>query len=62
MITVAAENTDSLDEGEVAALYDSVGWTAYTTDLASLVRALAGSHRVVTARKEGRLAGLARSV
>ncbi|WP_232283736.1 hypothetical protein [Saccharomonospora cyanea] len=52
MITVAAEDSGSLDGREVAALYGSAGWSAYTRNPDSLVRALAGSHRVVTARQE----------
>jgi GNAT superfamily N-acetyltransferase len=47
---------------ELASLYDSVGWTAYTNDLDSLERGVHGSLRVVTARVSGRLAGLARVV
>lgn len=47
---------------ELADLYDAVGWVAYTRDLPTLERAMQGSSHVVTARKEGRLVGLARVV
>jgi GNAT superfamily N-acetyltransferase len=47
---------------ELADLYGAVGWVAYTRDLASLERAMQGSSHVVTARKDGRLVGLARVV
>lgn len=56
------------DEGrpgatETTDLYRSVGWTAYTSDPATLVRAITGSSYVVTARDaDGRLIGLARAV
>lgn len=62
MITVRTETVADLDVDEVLALYDSVGWAAYTRDPETLRRALSGSHRIVTARQDGRLAGLARSV
>jgi GNAT superfamily N-acetyltransferase len=47
---------------ELAELYDAVGWVAYTRDLDALDRALQGSSLVVTARRDGRLVGLARIV
>lgn len=47
---------------ELAGLYDAVGWAAYTRDLDTLERAVQGSAHVVTARREGRLVGLARVV
>lgn len=47
---------------ELAELYGAVGWAAYTRDLDALERALEGSTRVVTARRDGRLVGLARVV
>lgn len=53
---------DELEREEVLALYRSVGWSAYTESPDVLARALAGSHRVVAARRGGRLVGLARSV
>ncbi len=59
-MTVCA--ADELEREEVLALYRSVGWSAYTESPEVLARALAGSHRVATARRDGRLVGLARSV
>lgn len=47
---------------ELAGLYDAVGWVAYTRDLDTLERAVRGSTHVVTARRGGRLVGLARVV
>lgn len=48
------------DRSEILALYDSVGWTAYTRDPDSLVRAVQASTWVATARDDGRLIGLIR--
>ena len=48
---------------KLAALYEAVGWSAYTQDEASLTRAVAQSLAVVTAWEgEERLVGLARAV
>ena len=48
---------------KLAALYEAVGWSAYTQDEASLTRAVAQSLAVVTAwEDEERLVGLARAV
>ena len=47
---------------ELADLYGAVGWVAYTRNLDALERAMEGSSRVVTARQDGRLVGLARVV
>ncbi|GAA4519666.1 GNAT family N-acetyltransferase [Brachybacterium paraconglomeratum] len=47
---------------ETVALYDAVGWSAYTHDPDALIAGLRGSLRVVVARAEGRLVGLARVV
>ena len=60
-VVVSAEQEP--DPDEVIDLYDSVGWTSYTRDRATLLRGLAGSHLVLTARDgTGRLVGLARTV
>lgn len=55
-----AESDVQLDE--VIALYSAVAWTAYTRDADALARALAGSHLVLTARDDGALVGLVRTV
>ncbi|WP_307860744.1 GNAT family N-acetyltransferase [Curtobacterium flaccumfaciens] len=48
---------------ELVALYDAVGWTAYTQDPAALTAAIVGSHTVLTARDDdGHLLGLVRTV
>jgi GNAT superfamily N-acetyltransferase len=59
-VGVAAGGAVSRDE--LLALYGSVGWSAYTGDPDTLERAVAGSSFVVTARRDGRLVGLARAV
>ncbi|WP_336921557.1 GNAT family N-acetyltransferase [Aquipuribacter sp. SD81] len=57
-VTVA--RTHDLDA--VVALYRAVGWTGYAERPDVLAVALAGSSRVVTAHRDGRLVGLARVV
>lgn len=47
---------------ELVALYDSVGWHRYTKEPTRLLAAVARSLRVVSARDDGRLVGLARLV
>jgi GNAT superfamily N-acetyltransferase len=58
---IATERT--LTRDEAVDLYDSVGWTGYTKDPDKLVRSLAGSHLLLTARDaSSRLVGLARTI
>jgi GNAT superfamily N-acetyltransferase len=59
-IEVAAGGPVTRDE--LIELYGSVGWSAYTADPDTLVRAVEGSSLVVTARRSGRLVGLARAI
>ena len=59
-ITVEASPALSMDE--VEELYRDVGWTTYADDVVTLEAALAGSSRVVAARRDGRLVGLARVI
>lgn len=47
---------------ELAALYGSVGWSSYTGNLGALEAGIRNSLRVVTARVDGHLVGLARVV
>lgn len=48
---------------ELVALYDAVGWSAYTRDPEALTASIAGSHSVLTARDDaGHLLGLVRTV
>lgn len=47
---------------QLLALYESVGWTAYTDDPARLVRAVSASLRVYSAWEDGELIGLVRAV
>ena len=50
-----------VSEDDLIALYDSVGWEAYTRSPETLTKAIANSTIVVTARgEEGELIGLAR--
>lgn len=52
-----------VSEADLVALYDAVGWVAYTRTPATLARAIANSSIVVTARDEhGELIGLARGL
>ena len=62
MLTIRVEVASTIQVEEAAGLYGAVGWSAYTREEQSLVRALEGSHRIVTARDAGRLVGLARSI
>ena len=52
-----------VSEDDLIALYDSVGWEAYTRSPNTLTKAIANSTIVVTARDEyGQLVGLARGL
>ncbi|GAB3715388.1 GNAT family N-acetyltransferase [Nocardiopsis nanhaiensis] len=61
-VQVSVSTAGELGQAEVVELYGSVGWTAYTEAPEVLMRSLAGSHRMVAARRDGRLVGLARSI
>lgn len=61
-VTVEIASGKIPQRDELAGLYDAVGWSAYTRDLDVLERALQGSTHVATARRDGRLVGLARVV
>ena len=54
------ETVNAVSTEELVALYDAVGWTTYTVDAAALTRAVCASTQVFTARRDGRLVGLAR--
>ncbi|WP_284760433.1 GNAT family N-acetyltransferase [Curtobacterium sp. MEB011] len=61
MSTTISDERPGIDE--LVALYDAVGWTAYTQDPAALTAAIVGSHTVLTARDDdGHLLGLLRTV
>ena len=60
-MTVAL-TTDAPPMESVLALYDSVGWSAYTSDPETLGRALHGSSHVVCAWDGDRLVGPARVI
>lgn len=47
---------------ELASLYAAVGWATYAADPETLHRAMRGSSRVATARRDGQLIGLARVI
>lgn len=59
-LTLAAGELPTREE--LLDLYDAVGWSAYTRHPDVLEQALSGSTTVVTARREGRLVGLARAL
>lgn len=60
-VLVAAGKIPSTED--LVALYDSVGWTAYTSNPEALKAGVSNSLRVVTAHSpEGELVGLARIV
>jgi len=50
------------DTAEIVALYDAVGWSAYTRSPETLRAAIVGSSFVVAARRAGALVGLARAI
>jgi len=56
------EVVESVDAGELVALYGAVGWSAYAADPEALAGAISRSTYVVTARQEGDLIGLARGL
>lgn len=62
MTTIDVVNAEDLPLSEVLALYDAVGWLAYTKDPDDLVQALAGSSTLVAAHDGKTLVGLARVV
>jgi GNAT superfamily N-acetyltransferase len=53
---------ETVDDAELADLYASVGWVAYTHDPQGLAAAVRNSSHVVTARIGDELVGLARCV
>lgn len=54
--------SSSPDLDDVVALYRAVGWSTYADQPEMLGAAVAGSTRVVTAHRSGRLVGLARVI
>jgi ribosomal protein S18 acetylase RimI-like enzyme len=63
VIGIKVEQETTFDPNEVRALYESVGWNAYTADMDALGRSLANSDAVLVARDEsGRMLGLARTI
>jgi len=56
------ETTTSISEDKLCALYNAVGWTAYTRDPKRLTAAIDGSSFVVTAVAGDQLIGLARAI
>lgn len=60
MTTIEIVKADDLALSDVLALYDAVGWVAYTKHPDNLLRALKGSSTLVSARDGETLVGLAR--
>ena len=59
---LVVEPVTHVDVDALLGLYDAVGWSSYTRTPQVLEAAVAGSSYVVTARRDGRLVGLARAV
>jgi len=53
-------NQADISVDSLISLYESVGWSAYTTDPAKLARAIANSSLVISAWQENKLVGLIR--
>lgn len=51
-----------LTQADLFMLYNSVGWTSYTKDLAKLQRAVANSQAVITVWLRAELVGLIRTI
>ena len=59
---LVVEPVTHVDADALLGLYDAVGWSSYTRAPQVLEAAIAGSSYVVTARRDGRLVGLARAL
>lgn len=59
---ISIEPVTGVELDEVVALYDAVGWSAYTKTPTVLHTAITGSSYVVVARRGQRLVGLVRAV
>lgn len=59
---VIYQPSKEIDSNQLAALYNSVGWTAYTKDLEKLQHGIKQSLTVVIAWQDQRLIGLIRGV
>ena len=62
MEDILIQENPAYREDEILALYDSVGWTAYTERPAMLRQAIEHSLCVLAAYQDGTLVGLARAV
>ncbi|MFD0560110.1 ribosomal protein S18 acetylase RimI-like enzyme [Stackebrandtia endophytica] len=62
MVEIEIVEPTGLPLNELLGLYESVGWTTYTRAPELLRRSVSGSHRVATARRDGHLVGLARTI
>ena len=60
-MTIIFKENQHLPEKAVHALYDSVGWSAYTKDMEKLLRGIRNSF-TITAYKEQELIGLVRYI
>ncbi len=61
-VQMEISEASDLTRAEVFALYEAVGWAAYTRQPETLLAALNGSSLLVTARADGKLVGLARAI
>lgn len=62
MSPVEIRPATQLEPEELRLLYGSVGWKAYTADVAALADAIANSTYAAEARADGQLVGLARGL
>ncbi|GAB3537820.1 GNAT family N-acetyltransferase [Arthrobacter tecti] len=62
MATIAIANASDFEFERVLALYESVGWRAYTEEPEKLRAALLGSSLLVAATQGSELVGLARAI
>lgn len=62
MAIIIKEGIDSIDKEAVLILYDSVGWTKYTSNPDILMNSISNSSYVVTCYEDGALVGLARCI
>jgi ribosomal protein S18 acetylase RimI-like enzyme len=62
MSAIVYASDDRPSEHDLLTLYGAVGWSSYTRDPERLVRAVHGSHHLITARDGHALIGLIRTV
>ncbi|MEL7636745.1 MAG: GNAT family N-acetyltransferase [Anaerolineaceae bacterium] len=61
-MTITFSTQKNFDADQLYALYNSVGWTAYTKDISSLQAGLTNSDLVISAWMDSKLIGLVRAL